>query len=460
MDTPDYNYASLSELESLSDSDWLDISSRGDEESVVTFDSDREDIDSRPVSRRSFNSAASSHEEVVEGWEGLIEDSSDETPYDTRNVDDLFARPTERSGHTHDPSVVTAQEEDTDDERVKAALDQSMMSTLSSPRPSSLSNSVQTSIVHSTRSLRLSFPDPTTSRLQSLHTSFEDLPPLDADVSSADVAIEATDDSTAEPDHLPEEAHSGEPVRSLSSILRADYHVVLYGSSPAAKSALVEMLLDKWARSCNLIRGQKYIHGVNTIMHEYECFTPGSNATKKLISITDQTGLEKVGCAANLVSTYNFINYQTHSPLELDAPSIALVFLPTCMDISLLDHTLYLPIIMSNHSSSVDPLDSTDYLLEAEQQWEAQAVPLSLLTSFSQYSSPVVEQELLEKATPQQVSQAFRPLFSPSAKTVMPKVSANTLTMYVFRTYTYASISTNRMVTRVDWLSYRWCWVT
>ncbi|KAI0091177.1 hypothetical protein BDY19DRAFT_991750 [Irpex rosettiformis] len=422
MDTPDYNYSSLSELESLSDSDWLDISSRGDEDSVVGFDSDHEDLYSRPVSRRSFSSAASSRDEVVVGWEGLIEDSSDETSSVGPDATHVLASAVAEVDHTHEPSYPPEQEDDSDDERVKAALDQSMMSTLSSPRSNSLSNSVQTSIVHSTRSLRLSFPDPTTSRIQSLHTSFENLSAAEADVSLTDAVVEDTlspADFAAEPDHIstsdiPEaKAHNEELICGPPKTLKVDFHVVLYGSSPVAKFALAEMLLDKWARSCNLIRGQKYVHAANTVMHEYDCFTSGSSSTKKFVSVTDKTGPDNS-------SFY----------LELSAPSIALVFLPSFSDISLPEHTVYLPIIMTHTPSLVDTLEPTDYLLEAEQQWEAQGITSSQLTPFSQHRSPVVEQETLEKATVQQVGQAFRPLFPASAKGATPKVSANALTIF------------------------------
>ncbi|KAI0342759.1 hypothetical protein BDW22DRAFT_1357263 [Trametopsis cervina] len=420
MDTPDYNYSSLSELESLSDSDWLDISSRGDEDSVAGFDSDHED--SRPVSRRSFNSVPSSRGEVVEGWEGLIEDVSDETPFVEHEALDLMLQAVADGEHSGDASFSTVQEEDPEDERVKAALDQSMMSTLSSPRSHSLSNSVQTSIVHSTRSLRLSFPDPTHSRLQSMHTSFEELSAVEADVSSSDAAVDPAIprvQSAADSDHLStsdvhdDEAHDAELVRTQPSALQVDFYVVLYGSALASKFSLVEMLLEKWAMTGNFIRGQKYIHNANTVIHEYECFTSGTKSMKRIVSVIDQTGIDN----SNL-------------QLELHGPSLAIIFLPSFSDISLAEHTLYLPLMMSSPPSLVDVLGATDYLLEAEQQWETQLVPSAQLTSFSQHTSPVVEQEALEKATAQQVAQALRPLFPASAKTLVPKVSANAFTIF------------------------------
>ena len=245
MDTPDYHYSSLSELESLSDSDWLDMaSSRGDGDSIAAFDSDHEDADGRPVSRRSYSSIASSRDEVIEGWEGLIEDSSDEIPL--ADVDEVptIAR-VATDGVKEDAPPASVPEDDPEDERVKAALDQSMMSTLSSSRPNSLANSVQTSVVHSTRSLRLSFPDPTTSQLRSLTTSYEELSHAEADVSTSDAVIEVTSaESTADSGDLitsdgpVNEALGSGFVPNRPSTLKPDCSIVLYGSSPVAHAAL------------------------------------------------------------------------------------------------------------------------------------------------------------------------------------------------------------------------------
>lgn len=88
--------------------------------------------------------------------------------------------------------------------------------------------------------------------------------------------------------------------------------------------------------------------------------------------------------------------------------------------------------MMSSPPSLVDFLGITDYFLEAEQQWQALAVPTHKLTVFSMRSSPVVEQEALEKAKPSQLQHALRPMFSTSSlKKTMPKVSAHAITLYV-----------------------------
>ena len=79
MDTQDHS--ALSEVESLSDSDWLDISSRTSEDGdfVDSDISDREDLssDNRSPSRQSLSSFSSSHEGRIHGWEGIVEDGVD-----------------------------------------------------------------------------------------------------------------------------------------------------------------------------------------------------------------------------------------------------------------------------------------------------------------------------------------------------------------------------------------------
>ena len=120
------HYSSHSELESsYSDSDWLDIPSSHvseDNDSVAGFDdySDREGID-RPSSRRSFSSLASSREGVVDGWEGLIEDSADDA---TPNDHDAFVDPiTSAEISVDDPSHTSIAQDEQEDERVKAIAD-------------------------------------------------------------------------------------------------------------------------------------------------------------------------------------------------------------------------------------------------------------------------------------------------------------------------------------------------
>src|ERR1700720_498273 len=88
MDSPqspvpptDYHSSSMSEADSLSDTDWLDISSSkesDDNDSVSSRASDHDETDFGPPSRRSTISIGSSRDGDVEAWEGFAEDSMDE----------------------------------------------------------------------------------------------------------------------------------------------------------------------------------------------------------------------------------------------------------------------------------------------------------------------------------------------------------------------------------------------
>ncbi|KIP08202.1 hypothetical protein PHLGIDRAFT_35066 [Phlebiopsis gigantea 11061_1 CR5-6] len=419
MDLTQRTHSVHSELGDLSDSDWLDIASSRvseDDESVVGFDSDREDADGRPFSRHSFSSLASSSDEVVEGWEGLIEDSADETP----GVEPLADIHYPIDAPPNDPTLPAEVAEDPEDERVKAALDQSMISTLSSSRSNSLANSLQTSIVHSTRSLRLSFPDPTTSRLESLSTSFEELPPSDAHhpTSEDGKVASASSGTAADPLRVPSPAPAAQVTgtqntsHALTRPAKTTFTVVLYGSSLASKMAFVDMLLEKWALGSDLAIAEKVSIAPRIIVHTFKGIDAGERPLECVVSVVDKTGSD-------------------HSLLTVHAkcPSLAVVFLPSISDLYIPDHTLYLPVMMTAPLSPVDVLRTTDYLLEAEQQWEAQGTPSCKLTNFSTRSSPVVDEEILARASPGQVEQTLRALWPPTAKKIAPKVPAHAVTI-------------------------------
>ena len=311
MDPSEHNYSSLSELESLSDSDWLDIaSSRAseDNDSLAGFeDSDRDDLDGRPASRHSFASHASERDEPVDAWEGLIDDASDlETPLPLP-AEDALTSPFGPQPRSSSPLA----DDDAEDERVKAGLEQSMMSTLSSSRSNSLANSVQTSMVSSTRALRLSFPDPTTSPIESLNASFEQLTRSDirahepdataqehAELSAADPGLQSTPE-------VPEDKEEQQVY--ASSFVKPDLSIVLYGSSPLAKHSLVQMLLDKWALSHGLVLTQRIDESARVVSHVYETEEPEhGKPISRRICVMDKTGLEQVcsliACAVGLTS--------------------------------------------------------------------------------------------------------------------------------------------------------------
>ena len=293
-----------SELGDLSDSDWLDIASSRvseDDDSVVGFDSDREDADGRPFSRHSFSSLASSSDEVVEGWEGLIEDSADEAPFAGVEPSTDLNHPVDAL--LSDPTLPADAAEDPEDERVKAALDQSMISTLSSSRSNSLANSLQTSIVHSTRSLRLSFPDPTTSRPDSLSTSFEELPPSDTHHATSEDGnvVSANSGTTADPLRVPSPEPAAQAAvpqkisKGLALPTKTTFTVVLYGSSLASKMFFVDMLLEKWALGSKLATAEKVSVTPRTIVYTLKGVNADGHSLERAVTVVDKTGSDPVG---------------------------------------------------------------------------------------------------------------------------------------------------------------------
>ncbi|KAL4252322.1 hypothetical protein ABKN59_002559 [Abortiporus biennis] len=410
MDTPEPSISSVSELGSLSDSDWLDIdSSRAseDNDSLAAFeDSDREDNDGRPSSRRSFASVSSSKEAVVERWEGIVEDSADESPLDPNDMSINTVSTLSAEDLPEEAPPPDATEADEEEERVKAGLEQSMMSTLSASRSNSLSASVQTSIIRSSRDLRLSFPDPlTSSRDELLNTSFEDLVPSADNTSSQPSLVGAARcaSPTADPAKFAvmettRQKYTGIDHNDVPSGVSPDFSIVVYGLSSFAKSPLIDTLLDKWAIGAGLIPSCTLTHAprVTTRVYISDQGCP-EKQSRRTVSIIDKTG---VNCGEDSVELF-----------QSTCPSIAILCLPTFSQMSLSDHTLYLPIAMPSPLAMVN-IFSSDHLLEAEQQWETFGIPAQKLSGFSTPSSPVIDHEKLDEASPSQVFNALKPLTS------------------------------------------------
>lgn len=312
----------LSEVESLSDSDWLDISSRASEDNDSLDDSDREDLasDYRPPSRRSLASYGSSPEGEIQGWEGIIEDSSDEAPLspspevleeDAAPIDPILRLSQQslsfRAVALSEAAVArhAAQDDPEEDRKVKDALDQSMVSTLSASRSNSLNASIQTSIVHS-RDLRLSFPDPLSSsspRPHPLSPSYEDISidtaangspseeeaqdsaDADADVEAA--AAAAPDPTTTPPTDGPADADADTDME-IGSSAAIDFNIILYGASSDAKHRVVQRVLEKLMAATEC--GFSSLPRIDVTQDIRELITVGRAAQSHcIISIVDRT---------------------------------------------------------------------------------------------------------------------------------------------------------------------------
>ncbi|KAJ6513273.1 hypothetical protein C8R45DRAFT_963067 [Mycena sanguinolenta] len=223
----------MSELDSLSDTEWTEISNHSDNDSLS--DCSRS---SQPPSRRSSISIGSSVDGRIDAWEGFADDSPDELEL-APGAEPVV--PACVAGSPHLPDSVA------EEQFVNAALEQSLVGTLSASRSSSLGGP---STVHSSlRDLRLSFPDPITSSRDELNRSYEavsssethcitdDVPnsPMTTDFPGEEPQISFQDEpgdqlrakleSLPEPDPLPTLVYwwDGRQIK--------DFDLVLYGST-------------------------------------------------------------------------------------------------------------------------------------------------------------------------------------------------------------------------------------
>ena len=245
--------STVSEHDNLSDSDWLDIASTDrdsdDNDSIYSSrETDHEDP-SRSRSRRSSLSYGSSRDGDVDAWEGLIEDSAD----DGMSNDVLARSPHVASPSQHSRTIDLDHTQDTSPEelRVKEGLDQSMISTLSSSRSSSL----HASTVHSsTRDLRLSFPDPITSSCRELSTPPEETQPDSEPASSGPVSA-ALPDVCRIDDREPSGLHMLSPQPQLPLVLTPsgpELKVFLFGFPTIFKWSIVNKLVQKVAHGAGV----------------------------------------------------------------------------------------------------------------------------------------------------------------------------------------------------------------
>jgi hypothetical protein len=234
---------SLSELESISDSDWLDISASEDAGSIGIPESDRDETEDRPLSRRSYSSRSSSRDGDVDIWEGLVETTDDEA---LEEPPEFPLRPSPLSQSSFSLTDVHSAEE----RRVEDALNQSMVSTLSTSRTSSVSASGTTNHTPSrARDLRLSFPDPLSGSKDDLLRSHEVLCLSPTTVDHPQLS-ELSDDE--EPPNTPVSSSS------YLQLSPAEFEIYLYGTPPERKWSIIESLLEKWGNTLNFVVSKRH----------------------------------------------------------------------------------------------------------------------------------------------------------------------------------------------------------
>ncbi|THH14218.1 hypothetical protein EW146_g6094 [Bondarzewia mesenterica] len=389
----DFNF---SEVDTLSDSDWLDISSREDNDSIGNPESDRDEVSDRPLSRRSFSSHSSSRDGDVEAWEGLVE-GADADADDGSSVEPIL--------HALDaelPSVPDLAESSAEEQRVKEALDQSMISTLSSSRTSSLGSSTHVPTSRP-RDLRLSFPDPLTSSHDDLNQSYEDISPISSDLHVVFDDGEHQVDISESHSPLEDPGLSSTPeVLPMAELPQIDFQVILYGSPNSSKWQFVEKLLNKLALGSGLVLS-----------------SPDAQLMRASIYC-----LKPKGCARRLTPGYNVsvidgVLPRSDNPSVLPASkTLAIVFFPSSLS-HLPPHTLYLPVIASSSMVSDDPTGlSKDFLRRTvEHKWDDLGVPLSQLLLINlEHPSAVIDEDEIETLEPSEVAVGFQRLLPHSRR--------------------------------------------
>ncbi|KAH8994867.1 hypothetical protein EDB92DRAFT_1814833 [Lactarius akahatsu] len=358
----DAHESSLSEIDSVSDSDWLDISASEDANSIGIPESDRDEVEDRPLSRRSFSSRSSSRDGDVDIWEGLVESTDDEALEEPTEFP-LGPSPLGQSSFTN------ADGYSAEERRVEDALNQSMVSTLSTSRAGSMSASGTSNHPASrARDLRLSFPDPLSSSKDELirpsEEFFSSSTPLDVPQLS-----ELSDDE--DPSEIPPSPQS--TLSNLPNFPSVEFEIFLYGTPPEHKWSVIENLLEKWGASSGLTVSERHPQCNRT--STYWLHPKGSLhhlSLGRAVSVIDNMEAHhEVGVALPYSLTVDIQLHQSNTEPVLDKQSLAIVFLPTYRS-SLPSHTLFLPVIATTfHGLSVDERERQVY----QQQWNIYNVP-------------------------------------------------------------------------------------
>ncbi|RDB26057.1 hypothetical protein Hypma_006543 [Hypsizygus marmoreus] len=380
--------SSMSELDSLSDSDWLDISSSresDDNDSIISGDSDRDDVGFMPLSRRSSVSVGSSREGDVEAWEGFVDDSGDEEAR-LSELGMAVTAPTaaiEESASTTPAAVVTDEHDLAEEQRVKEALDQSMISTLSASRSGS------TTTHNSLRDLRLSFPDPLTSSHSELNRSYDDVSPSETTSTATDIATDGVIDVDNPFNELPAEPLCKEDpgsfittpeitkhgVQVYSGDSKAEFEVVLYGSPSPIKWTFVQELLRKAVTASGRTLTSTTVCANNSTRYLHlERQIDDSLSISEFIPVHDRTD--------------NVMNFDAPVPQALiKRPSLAIIYLPSAIH-ALPDHTLYLPVLIP----SASPTEINAAGAIARRDWESLSIPASKIACLNGgTASPIVD---------------------------------------------------------------------
>ncbi|KAJ2924874.1 hypothetical protein H1R20_g12241, partial [Candolleomyces eurysporus] len=367
----DYHSSSgMSELDSLSDSDWLDIASGHDSDNASLSDESEGEGEpvSQPLSRTSSSISLGSSRGEVEAWEGFVDEHTGEVA--ARLAPGMYPMPptvaagAERIPLGLIPDIVTDQDI-AEDELVKEALNQSLIGTLNASRTSTTSSSSSGhfgSNQASVRDLRLSFPDPLTSQRSELERSYEEVSADDHEDPSADTTI-ATDaavpaDLGLTPAPLSSDNHEVQPGK-------VDFEIYLYGASTKYKWVVVQDFLHKVADGS----GQFLINTLDPINEKDQV-----NVQTAILGRLETESKPFFNVVRIFDRTESDVpRHVTVDPV--DAPSLGIVFLPANRLPVLGHHTTYFAVLARDDFADV--LYNTDNAARnaAEDDWELLNIP-------------------------------------------------------------------------------------
>lgn len=386
-ETTDYNSSpGMSELDGLSDSDWLDIASGHDSDNDSLSDESEGEPLSRPLSRQSSSISIGSSRGEVEAWEGFVE------PNNGEGAAALI------------PDIVTDQDI-AEDELVKEALNQSLIGTLNSSRTSTSSSGHSGSNQASVRDLRLSFPDPLNSPRNELELSYQE-------VSVDEHEEHGTDTSAVSDDTTPVTSTRGPLAPEIHEVptVKVDFQIHLYGSSTECKWTVVQDFLQKVADGS----GQFLID------------TLDPTNEKKLVHTAV---LGKVDADSkplfNAVRIYDRTEDDRAPDIEvnnpIDCPSLGIVFLPANRLPTLAPHTAYISVLANDYIADVMYNNDKALRNAAEDDWELLNLsPSQTLNLKTPERSPVINHQDVKSLDSRQVYRALQAILYED-EVVVPK---------------------------------------
>ncbi|KAK7033113.1 hypothetical protein R3P38DRAFT_2521408 [Favolaschia claudopus] len=321
----------MSELDSLSDTEWLEISSNQSDNDSLSDSSRSSDLPSEPPSRRSSISIDSSLDGQIDAWEGFADDSPEDLVLD---ADPMIATVLAEE-HAGSPRLAENPDRVSEEQLVNAALEQSLVGTLSASRSSSFGG--PPTVHNSLRDLRLSFPDPITSSRDELNRSYEAVSSSEThcitdDVSNSPMTTDGPEDEPPIQQISPPGEIDPQPRDKLERISGSDslptlvcwwdgrqikdFDLVLYGSTSQSRDFAQWLLSILATAGVELSHIQQFHHSLS----------------------------EKVSGDTAVPSSQN-----------LDRPSLAIVSLPASFE-QLPPHTVYLPVVfpLSDDPISLD----------------------------------------------------------------------------------------------------------